>query len=285
MRSGRKLVLSPGVAAWALLLLLAGCASGPEKSDQKPAEKSSLPLMVDEDAQRTKAIETRVQAGIEALKANDPERARRHISRALEIDRSSPQANNAMALLYFYEGDERREEEYFRRAIRADGDFSQARNNYAGLLYRQKRYQDAIEQLEKAANDPGYDQRALAFLNLGRCYAQLGQFERAASALQRSLRLDSQQVDALLEMADILLAQKNYREADSYMAAFQSRTRNTPRSLWIGIRIAAGLGDSDKQASNEFQLAKMFRESPEYAAWRTWKSGAADTHTEKRKPR
>lgn len=282
----RLLALAP---AFMLALHLTACAgSNNTAADGKVSGKTAAPTPaaeVDHENRRERAVATRVQAGIEALKGNDPERARRHISRAIELDPGSAEAHNAMALLYRFEGDVKREEEHYRKALRADGKFSQARNNYAALLYRQGRYKDAIQQLEKAADDTSYDQRAMAFLNLGRSYGKVGEYGKAEYALQRALRLDSAQAEAPLELADVLLAGKKYAEARDYFAVYAARARHTARSLWIGIRIESALNEQDKVASYEFQLEKMFRNSPEYAAWRDWKAGAAADATDKRKAR
>lgn len=274
-----------GVICVAFLgLAVPGCSSAPAAD----AAKNSTPppsapdATKDPEEQRAKAIQARLAAGMEALKMQDPERARRHITRALELEPHSAEANNAMALLYRYEGDDKREEEYFRKALRADKNYSQARNNYAGLLFRQGRYKEAVGHLEKAANDTNYDQRAVAFLNLGRCYAKLNELDKASSALQRSLRLDSGQAEATLELADVLLAQQKYADAKTYLAVFQERARNTARSLWIGIRIATALGDVDTVSSDEIQLARMFKDTPEYLAWQAWKNGAAADTSDKR---
>jgi type IV pilus assembly protein PilF len=229
----------------------------------------------DEDAQKKKAIASRLQVGIEALKARDPERARRHITRALEIDPSSAEAHNAMALYYRFEGDPKREEEHYRKSIRYDGDYSQARNNYAVLLYRLGRYKDAIEQLEKAADDTNYDQRQLVFLNLGRSYAKVGDNEKAISALQRSLRLDTTQADTFLELADVFFTQGKHQDAQFYINGYSTRARHAARSLWLGIRIENALGNKDKVSSLEFQLEQMFRNSQEFQAWRAWKDAGS----------
>lgn len=269
------------MSSWPLLALLlaAGCAGNKPAEDPAAADRAALvaaasgKAQVDPEEQQRKALQARLQAGMESLKARDPERARRHISRALEIAPNSADGNNAMALLYGYEGDDKREEIYFRRAVRGEGNTSQARNNYAAFLYRQQRYREAAEQLEKAVDDTSYDQRGVAFLNLGRCYVNLGDLTKAESALQRSLRLESQRADTMLELADVLVRQQRYAEAETYLSMFQTRMRNNSRSLWIGIRLAAARGEVDKIASYEFQLEKLYKDSTEYLAWRAWKKG------------
>lgn len=260
-----------------LALVLSACSSsqpvgGTTSGAAAAAQPTGELVGPDEEAQKRKAIATRLQVGLEALKANDPDRARRHITRALEIDPSSAEAHNAMALYYRYEGDAKREEEHYRRAIRANGNYSQARNNYAVLLFRQGRYDDAIDQLEKAAEDTTYDQRQLVFLNLGRSYAKDGQPEKALSALLRSLRLDTTQADTFLEIAEVLLSQQKAQEAQGYYNGYVARSRHSARSLWLGIRIEQVLANADKVASYEFQLEQMFRGTPEHQAWLAWKA-------------
>lgn len=225
----------------------------------------------DEAAQKRKAVASRLQVGMEALKARDPDRARRHITRALDIDPSSADAHNAMALYYRYEGDPKREEEHYRKAIRFNAGYSQARNNYAVLLFRQGRYKDAIEQLEKAAEDTTYDQRQLVFLNLGRSYAKAGDPEKALAALQRSLRLDTNQPDTFLEIADVLWTQQKIQESLNYYNGYLARSRQSARSLWLGIRLEQASANADKVANYEFQLEQMFRATPEYQSWLAWK--------------
>lgn len=266
--------LRVSLAALVSLSLLAGCASRSPEEEAKA--KAAAPLVGDtEEQQKQKALDTRIAAGIEALKAGDPERARRHIHRALEIDEDSAAAQNAMALYYRYEGDDKREEQHYRKALRADSKYSQARNNYASLLYRQGRYDEAIDQLEAAAEDPTYDQRQMVFLNLGRSYARAGEYDKAVKALQRSLRLDSTQPEAKLEMADVLYAQGKYAEARNYYVAYTGQVRQNARSLWLGIRIEHELGGTEKVGGYEMQLGNMFPNSPEYKAWKAWKTGGS----------
>lgn len=258
-----------------VLALLAACQSTPGTpvaANAAPDARAAGELVgPDEGAQKKKAVDSRLLVGVEALRQRDAERARRHITRALEIDDTSPEAHNAMALYYRFEGDDKREEEHYRKAIRYNPRYSQARNNYAALLYRQGRYADAIEQLERAADDTTYDQRQMVFLNLGRSYARAGDADKAIAALQRSLRLDTSQPDALIELAEVYVGQGKYPEARDYYNAWLGRSRQTARSLWLGIRLEQA-GGGDKLASYEFQLEQMYRTSPEYQAWRAWKT-------------
>lgn len=245
--------------------LLAGCA---QKTSVTPK------TVVDEKVKEAERLNARIAAGMESLRQRDPERARRHLSRALEMAPRSPEAHNAMALLYNYEGDKKREEEHYLLALRHNPGFSQARNNYATLLYRQGRYKEAIEQLRRATDDTSYDQRSIAFLNLGRSYLQVGEVANAAAAMERSLRLDTNQPDAYLELADAQFQLGKLADARFYHQGHVSRVaRQSPRSLWLGIRIEHALGGADRVASYEMALDSLFRGTPEHQAWQAWKRG------------
>lgn len=278
-------LLAPALAvvvAMILAMVVAGCASQPDAGGSTPKSvKAPLVTTTNEEEQRDKALSTRIAAGIEAIKARDPERARRHLVRALEMAPKSAEAHNAMALLYGYEGDEAREEYHYKKAIRYDSSFSQARNNYATMLYRQERYKSAIRQLERATNDTSYDQRAIAFLNLGRCYAKVGEHGKALKSLERSLRLDSNYPDTFLELADVTLALGRFADARAYWEAYNSRAKPLARSLWIGIRIEQALGDRQRVSGYEMQLESLFKGTVEHTQWQAWKRAGSPLPTQK----
>lgn len=247
------------LVALSLAVAVPGCASSASGGKTRTAE------------QQEKALSGRIAAGLEALRRGDPERARRHLSKALEMAPKSAEAHNAMALLYSYERDDKREEEHFRKALRYNPGFSQGRNNYAALLFRQGRYREAIKQLERATEDTTYDQRSIAFLNLGRSYAKVDELEKAATALERSLRLDSNQVDVFLELADVAFRRGRPADASYYLNGFGARARQSPRSLWLGIRLSHELGNKELVEGYEMQLESLFKGTPEHAQWLVWR--------------
>src|SRR5690606_12635224 len=142
---------------------------------------STLPPI--NEADLDKAKQTHVQLGLGYLRAGNRDSARQNFNKALEIDRRSPGALEGMALLYQLEAMDELAEEHFRKAIRADRNFSRARNNYGSFLYEQGRFEEAYEQFERAAANLEYDGRPFALVNLGRTALKLGYVDRAESAL------------------------------------------------------------------------------------------------------
>lgn len=220
------------------------------------------------------AVSRRVAAGFEYLQMGQPSEARRHISRALESEPRSPEAHNAMALLYNYEGDAERAEQHFRKAIRYDKNYSLARNNYGALLLSQRQYKDALEQFTIAANDPSYGSRAIAFENKGRALMALERYDEALDAFNTSLRLSSNLPEPLLEMAWIHFIRNDLQSAQRTYAAYETGIdRQSARGLWLGIQLAAKQQSLDKLASYELALSKFYPNSPEHRQWRSWVDG------------
>lgn len=246
------------VLASLMLLCLAGCVRTYEQG--RPVVK------VDE------AVQNRVAAAMEYLQLGQPREARQHLARALSLNDESVIAHNAMALLYQYEGDDEREEHHYRQALRSDSRFSPARNNYGTLLFRQGRYEEAIEQFERAANDPDYGGRGLAYENMGRCYIAMGREDDAISAFNRAIRLNSAALRPFLELASLHMKNGNERVADNYYQQYLARGgEQNARALWLGIRISAATGNEDDMASYELALRQRFPDSREFREYREWR--------------
>lgn len=238
------------------LLLIVGCTTqtGPE-------------IRVDE------AVSSRVAAGMQYLQQGEPSEARRHLSRALDLNDRSAMAHNAMALLYNYEDDPEREEHHYRRALRADRNYAPALNNYATLLYSRGEYRRALEMFTRAANDPSYEGRGSAWFNIGRCHLRLDDAEQAHHAFTRSIRLNPGASQPNLELAALDFAAGRTSRSWGYFQQYTQRGGvQTPRSLWLGIRIADALDLQDQQSSFELALANRFSHSPEHRQWQDWKT-------------
>lgn len=219
------------------------------------------------------AVTSRVAAGLQYLQQGNPAEARRHFSRALQLDDDSAVAHNAMALLYKYEQDPAMEEVHYKKAISADRHYSPAQNNYGTLLFSRGEYADALKRFERAANDASYSGRGSAWENMGRCYRELGRDEDAQKAFIKALRLNPQAVVPNLELADLYFKEDRNRLAwDYYQQYVQRNSRQSARSLLLGAKLATTLGYKDQLSSYELALENIYRRSPEYREWQDWKA-------------
>jgi len=157
------LSLSFAPAAMALLssvaLLCAGC---PDTMKAKPP-----PLLA------------AMKACVDNLQIGDYNAAETNCEICLEYDESTPECINGMGLVWYARGNDDKARSWFKKAIRVNNDFAEARNNMGVLEFENADYAAAVPYFESAIEiDPRYqDGRynlALSHLRLGqRAMAQI----------------------------------------------------------------------------------------------------------------
>ncbi|MCL6415362.1 type IV pilus biogenesis/stability protein PilW [Aestuariirhabdus sp. Z084] len=190
-------------------------------------------------------------------------RAIEPLTRALEIDSRSAEAYAVLAIVYQIEGDADKADYNYKRAISFDSSAPDIRHNYGSFLYRQKRYEDAIVQLQVPARNIRYTGRSVSYQVLGLCELELGNVEKAEEHFLRALRLERGLPLASLELADIYYKQNRYNEALGSFERFLEYSSQNSRSLLLGIRIARAFSDKDREASYALQLNRFYPGSDE----------------------
>lgn len=246
-----KACMNP-TATWLLAIVLSFAVSGCVTRTSGP------------EVDREQALDTHIQLAMAYIENRNRESARHHLRRAFELNRDSAKAIGAQAMLYQLEGEDERAEESFKRALQQDRSFTQARNNYAAFLYKKERYKEALEQFELVADDLDYNNRARALLNLGRSALQLGHTARAHSAFEQAYTLDRSMPAVLIELAELNFNQEDYAEAKRYLDQYAALTRQSARSLLLGIKIERIFGNRDQEASYVMALKNRFPYSNEY---------------------
>ena len=212
-----------------------------------------------------KALKTYVTLGVRYLQQRNMEDAARTLKRAYEIDPDDAEVNNALALFYTVENEPEQVQKHYEAALKEDPSFSTARNNYAAFLFKQKRYEEALEQLKVAVKDYRYTRRYQSFENMGFCYLQLDDEKAAEKAFKRALQLNPRLPRSLMEMADISFKQADHQGADFYLKQLDKMPlKPTARQLWLEIQLSRVQGDQNKLASLELALKNLFPLSPEY---------------------
>ena len=232
-----------------LLTLLQGCVSsgGPKK------------VKVD----KQKALETHIQLGVSYIRNKNLDLARHHFNKAYAIDPNAPGAHNGRALLYQLEGEPKLAEEHFKKALKSDANYTVARNNYGGYLYQQKRFQEAYNEFDRVSRDLDYPRRSVALLSLGRTALKLKRVDRAQAALAQALVLQPRLGAAMAELAQIHFDKGEYAESQQYLSDFSEISRQSARTLWLGIQIERIFKNPDKEASYAMALKNMHPYSKE----------------------
>ena len=243
------------IVRFALLLLLTGLMAGCVSSG------SGDPLKTDEGRQQ--ARDAYIQLGIGYLQQGAASRAKTPLRKALEIDPRSADAHAALALVFQTEMEIDLADKHYREALSHRRD-ARILNNYGSFLFEQQRYAQAMERFQQASEDNLYPERARVFQNLGMTALRLGQREDAERYFQRSLRLDSRQPRALLELAVLAFENKQYVPAKRYYDSFSQMSEQNARSLLLGIRLASIHQDRDTAASLGLQLRRLYPGTDEY---------------------
>ncbi len=234
-----------------LAILLAGCASEQTLPEQPRVDQNEV-------------LQKQLELGVGYLRNGEYQRAKEKLTRALEIDPKSATAHTTFGLVFQLEGEPELAEQYFKTAIRLDSQLTQARNNYGAFLFAEKRYHEAVEQLSAASENRFYPNRAVVFENLGVAYRRIGDMEGADYAFGRAVQLNPDQARALLELAEIRFDQQNYVQSRDFYRRHTLVARQSPRSLWLCIRVARIFRDEDEEASCELVLKNIYPASEEY---------------------
>lgn len=213
----------------ASVLWLTGCATRP--GAMPPEAETGDPV----------AAYTRL--GTAYLERNNLPRALSALDRALEIDPDAPAALQAMAIVYQRQGEDALADETFRRALDAAPDLTRARNNYAAFLYDQGRIREACHQLEQAAADTQYANRAQLFTNLGQCQRRLGNVEAARESLRRAQSIDPRRADSYLRLAQLEVEQGRYAQAEQQLESYLRLAGPTPAARQLSADLADARGE------------------------------------------
>jgi type IV pilus assembly protein PilF len=204
------------------------------------------------------------------LEDGDRESAMRAINKGLAIDSDSVEMINVLAFYYSTAGESDLAEKEFRRAISIDANKASSFLNYGAFLFGQNRISEACDMFERATKDVLYRKRDDAFVNYGKCMLKVGKNAEAEKAFERALMQNFRNSQAQIQLAftnfkkgNFLLSQRYY---DSYLAA----GRQTPETLWLGIRLAHVAGDQDKLASYALLLKNQYSSSKEYSEYSNW---------------
>ncbi|TAL10322.1 MAG: type IV pilus biogenesis/stability protein PilW [Porticoccaceae bacterium] len=253
------------------LLMVVGCTTTTTTSSETLVASSGEKTGAEK---RQDALNSYIELGLGYIGENNRDQARLNLLRALEIDSRSPAANNGMALLYQLERDSARAEEYFKKALGYDRDFTQARNNYAVFLVTQNRLDEAYEQFLQASRDVNYQRRPQVFLSLGAVAAKLGKTAEAKDAWERAMALDRELPGPYLELASLYFDQGDFPEAKRFLDRHAQLAPASARSLWLAVRLEDAFGNADGVASKGLALRNLFPYSREAVDYQKWIKGS-----------
>lgn len=213
------------------------------------------------DPAGARLVALQIQLGVGYMKDGQNQLAMKRLKHALRLDPASPEAHNAIALLYQRLGENDQASEHFLEALRLNPDFSTAHTNYGSFLCLNGDSEGGEAQFQEAAKNPLYKRRDLALVNAGLCMLRAGDAGKGEDYLRRALDVNPRSGVALLKMAELSLGQKRYLPARAYLERYLAVAPSTAQSLWLGYQIELALGDADTASSYALRLANKFPDS------------------------
>lgn len=225
-----------------LLLVLAACASSPDRSD----------------TELRRAAETNTALGRQYMERGEYEIALEKLKRAVAYDKTYAPAHTMLGILYETIGQTRQAGEEYRKAVQYDPQDGSVNNNYGAYLCGAGKQKEAERYFLAAVEDPFYDTPAIALSNAGSCALALGDLDKAESFLRQSLEYDDKLGAALLPMAEVSYRQGSYLRARAFLQRFEAVGTTTPESLMLGYRIESQLGDEKSAERYRRELLERY---------------------------
>lgn len=263
------------VVSMIVLALLAGCQSTSQSTTK--VYQGTDPSQRKRD--KTELAEARTALAGQYITQHQLDAAKRQLDEAFEADPRYAPAYDMMGNLLRVEGSSAnvaKAEEYFKKAISIDPNFTQARNNYGVYLSERGRYQEAIEQFNIAGSTLGYHNRAGALENLGLTYLKAGNAAAAEAAFNKAIDVErGGAMLAKIEVIDILINRRDSLKAKDYFddikTVLQARGQPMPsRLMYQGIRIAILQGNRPEIQKLSSQLLSQYPLSDEAKKLKQW---------------
>lgn len=188
---------------------------------------------------------------------------------ALASERRYVPAYYMLGLVYMELKDDAQAEQFFKRALELDSENSEARNNYGWFLCQRGRVEDSIKQFMAALKNPLYETPDKPYVNAGICTLKRQDDKGAEEFFLKALKLNPNQPQALLALADIYYRANDLPNARAQILPYMKTHAPTAEALWLGVRIERKLGDKNSEASYAQILRQRFPLSKEAQALAT----------------
>ncbi len=199
-----------------LAMMLGGCATSQKQQTQDD-----------------KLAATHYELGKDALIKGMLPKAFEELMKSDKLHPNQPETHDALAYAWLLRGDLKQSELHYKQALK-HGAGSATRTNYANLLNKSGRHQEAEKQAREALDDPRYPNQDLAFINLGD--ALLGQ-QKNSEALQAYRQAQIFSPDSIrpkIRVAGVYLKENRLNEAHLLYQSLYSKSGSS-RTIVEGL--------------------------------------------------
>jgi type IV pilus assembly protein PilF len=188
------------------------------------------------------------------------------LNRAIDEDPDYAAAHAALGMYYARRGNFDEAEKSYRKALAIDGGNPQIRNAVGAYLCDRGKTDEGLKNLIAAARDIDYGTPEVAWSNAGVCALSAHRSDDAERFFRSALQANPDYPDALLQMAMLRFARKDYLGARAFLERFEKVAGKTPDSLLLGSRTERALGNTQDARDYEVELLQKFPDSDQARA-------------------
>ncbi len=182
---------------------------------------------------------------------------------ALAADSGYAAAYNIHGLIHMELKDNAAADASFKRALALAPQDPDVNHNFGVYLCQTGREEQAIPYFLSAVRNPLYQTPSKSWGAAGRC-VMASNAKDAGEYLDRALRLDPNNYNALLPYAELQYRRGNLSEARALVVRYNKLIEATAESLWLALRIERKLGDQLAENTYATQLRRRHSQSREY---------------------
>jgi type IV pilus assembly protein PilF len=215
------------------------------------------------DVSDQEQAEIYLKMGVRYLEMGQLEIAKDKLEKSVDLDSGNSDAHNALAVLY--ERIKRLDDadDHYQRAVSANAEKPQPRNNYGRFLCELGQYEAGLAHLSVAFNMPLNTRKWFSLTNAGLCYLKQNQMREAEDYFRKALKEHPGYAPALLEMQKMSYRFHRYMSARAFLQRYLSVRPDSPVSLWYGYRTELGLNNQELAQKYRNTLLTKFPDSAE----------------------
>ncbi|MBT8080139.1 MAG: type IV pilus biogenesis/stability protein PilW [Gammaproteobacteria bacterium] len=235
-----------------LVVVLSACVSTTTTTRRNTNEPST-----------TEAAQRNYELGVRYYRNGSFELARERLIRALDFAPDMALVHMTLGLTYEALENERLATEHYKLGVRYEPDNFTVRNAFAVFLCRQREFDEALKQFDRAVGHRENDDPEIMLTNAGVCMAQKPDSELAESYLRRAIEARSSYGEALYQLARLKHSQGEDLVARAFLQRFLATNKANPEVLYLAITVEEKLGDNRASTDYANQLLREFPNSTE----------------------
>ncbi|MGV3681988.1 MAG: type IV pilus biogenesis/stability protein PilW [Acidovorax sp.] len=261
---GRFALLACGVVA--CMVGLSGCTTTSSGGASANQGSNAVFTPSDEPEARRRA-RIRLELATNYFENGQTTVALDEVKQALVADPTYSDAFNLRGLIYLRLNEFGQAEESFRRALGLRSNDPNLLHNLGWLHCQQRKYAEADQSFVTALANPAYTARGKTLMARGLCQVEAGQVAEAEQSLLKAYELDASNPVVGYHLSNLLMRRNELTRAQFYIRRLNNSEFANAETLWLGIKVEHGLGDTVALRQLGDQLRRRFPDARETGAY------------------